>query len=177
MGDLPGSGIELGSPALAGKFFTTESLRKPSFSILNPPILILILSKPQDKNTQVRFWLALGQFVPVEFYLSLHGEYRKPSASLLKDSIILLFFFFFPAQCLLRVSLLYFWCTFVCANLYIIHRFLIMYFLEVKLSYNAVLVYAVQQSDSLLHIHVYSFSYSFPLVYHRMLERVIWAVQ
>ena len=78
---------------------------------------------------------------------------------------------------LLRVSLIYFWCSFVCANLYIIHRFLKMYFLEVKLSYNVVLVYAVQQSDSLLHIHVYSFSYSFPLVYHRMLERVIWAVQ
>ena len=32
MWDLPGPGIELVSPALAGRFFTTEPPEKPPFS-------------------------------------------------------------------------------------------------------------------------------------------------
>ena len=37
------------------------------------------------------------------------------------------------------------------------------YFIEVQLIYNAVLNFALQQSDSVIHKYVYSFSYSFPL--------------
>ena len=33
-GDLPDPGIELGSPALAGRFFTTEPPGKPEISLL-----------------------------------------------------------------------------------------------------------------------------------------------
>ena len=35
MWDLSGSGIEPGSPALAGRFFTTEPPGKPSFLFFN----------------------------------------------------------------------------------------------------------------------------------------------
>ena len=37
------------------------------------------------------------------------------------------------------------------------------YFIEVLLTYNVVLISAVQQSDSVIHIYIYSFSYCFPL--------------
>ena len=39
------------------------------------------------------------------------------------------------------------------------------YFIEVLLTYNVVLMSAVQQSDSVIHIYIYiySFSYCFPL--------------
>ena len=33
MWDVPGPGIELGSPALAGRFFTTEPPGKPSLAL------------------------------------------------------------------------------------------------------------------------------------------------
>ena len=35
LGDLPDSEIELGSPALAGRFFTTELPRKPYICVNN----------------------------------------------------------------------------------------------------------------------------------------------
>ena len=42
-GDLPDPGIEPASPALAGRFFTTESLGKPDAGIL-----LLIFSKRRN---------------------------------------------------------------------------------------------------------------------------------
>jgi len=35
-GDLPDLGIKLSSAALAGRFFTTESLEKPYWNIIQP---------------------------------------------------------------------------------------------------------------------------------------------
>ena len=37
------------------------------------------------------------------------------------------------------------------------------FFIEVWLIYNVVLISAVQQSDSVIHIYIHSFLYSFPL--------------
>ena len=57
----------------------------------------------------------------------------------------------------------------------------LIYFTEVQLIHNVVLISAVQQSDSVIHIYIYiyihSFSYSFPLVYHRILDIVPCVMQ
>ena len=41
--------------------------------------------------------------------------------------------------------------------------FFLTYFIEVQLIHSTVCISAVQQSDSVIHTHMYSFSYSFPL--------------
>ena len=60
----------------------------------------------------------------------------------------------------------------------ILFIFLKIYFIEVSLIYNVVLISTVPPSDSVVHIYTHSFSYSFFIVvYHRILNRVPCAIQ
>ena len=58
-------------------------------------------------------------------------------------------------------------------------QFLKIYFIEVWLIYNVVLISAVQQSDSVIHIYIYTFFFIFfsMMVYHRILNIVPCAIQ
>ena len=46
------------------------------------------------------------------------------------------------------------------------------YFIEVQLIYNVVLISAVQQSDSVIHIYTFFFIFFSIMVYHRILNIV-----
>ena len=54
-------------------------------------------------------------------------------------------------------------------------KFSLIYFIEVKLIYNVVLISAVQQSDSVIHISFFIF-FSI-MVYHKILNIVPCAIQ
>ena len=60
---------------------------------------------------------------------------------------------------------------------YVSFLFYIFSFIEVYLIYNVVLVSAVQQSDSLIHIYIYIFIYFSIMVYQRILNIVPCAIQ
>ena len=68
MWDLPGSGIDLVSPALVGGFFTTESSRKPRFSRLFSKHFHILRT---DGNTYIYIYifLSLWSFVRNEIIL------------------------------------------------------------------------------------------------------------
>ena len=51
------------------------------------------------------------------------------------------------------------------------------YFMEVQLIYNVVLISAVQQSDSVTHIYIFLFVFFSIMVYHRILSTVPCAIQ
>ena len=51
------------------------------------------------------------------------------------------------------------------------------YFIEVYLIYNIVLISTVQQSDSVIPIHIFLFIFFFIMVYHRMPNIVPCAIQ
>ena len=51
------------------------------------------------------------------------------------------------------------------------------FLIEVSLIYNIVLISAVQQSDSVIHIHIFFFTFLSILVYPRTLNMVPYAIQ
>ena len=57
-GDLPDTGIELPSPALVGRFFTTEAPRKLKCTLLNYIFLIIIPNCPPNCRS-FKSWLLL----------------------------------------------------------------------------------------------------------------------
>ena len=52
----------------------------------------------------------------------------------------------------------------------------VFFFIEVQLIYNVVLISAVQQSDSFIHIHAFFFIFFSIMVYHRILNIVPCAI-
>ena len=50
-------------------------------------------------------------------------------------------------------------------------------FIEVQLIYNVVLISAIQQSDSVIHICTFFLNIPFHVAYHRLLNIVPWAIQ
>ena len=55
--------------------------------------------------------------------------------------------------------------------------FILFYFIEVQLIHNVVLISAVQQSDSVIHMYTFFFILFSIMVYHRILNRVPCAIQ
>ena len=66
MWDLPGPGIELTSPALAGGFFTTEPPGKPHSSIL---VWRIPWTEEAGGQTQLRQHASKHSFLPIKHTL------------------------------------------------------------------------------------------------------------
>ena len=110
-------------------------------------------------------WITLFHFCWI--VVSLRGYKDKGSIS------------FFPTNSFLKMIPVRGACMCVCVCVYkgIKLTYLKIYFIEVQLIYNVVLISTIQQSDSIIHMYAFCFIFFSIMVYHRILTITPCAIQ